>query len=434
MKLESVITTAQLASRPSRPPNYEAENRALLALAHEMVAAPKNLLQKLVETALSLCRAQSAGISLLESSGQSFHWPAIAGTWASHVGGGTPRNFGPCGTVLDRNAPQLMSRVERYFTYFQPIQPLVEEALLIPFYIEGKAVGTIWVVAHEKECRFDAEDLRIMSSLATFASAAYKVVQHQEALRQEELHFREIIDTLPVAVYTTDANGMLTHFNPAAVEFSGRTPRLGTDQWCVSFKLFRPDGTPLPHDECPMAISLKEGRAVRGEEAIAERPDGTRVDFVAYPTPLFDAEGRVTGGVNMLLDVSDRKHDERARASLAAIVESSDDAIISKDLSSIITNWNRGAERLFGYTAKEAIGQSITMLMPLERLNEEPGILDRIRRRERIDHYETIRRAKDGTLLDISLSVSPISDAQGRIVGASKIARDITDRKRAEAA
>ena len=122
------------------------------------------------------------------------------------------------------------------------------------------------------------------------------------------------------------------------------------------------------------------------------------------------------------------------RSRLAAIVESSDDAIISKDLSSIIKSWNSGATRLFGYSAEEAIGKSITMLMPPERVNEEPGILDRIRHGDRIEHYETVRRRKDGTLVEISLSVSPIFDEQGHVVGAAKIARDITDRKQSERA
>ena len=573
------------------------------------------------------------------------------------------------------------------------------------------------------------------------------------ALRENEARFREMIDALPAAVYTTDAVGRLTHYNSAAVELSGRIPQPGTDQWCVSLKMFRPDGTPLPHDECPMAIALKKGRIVRDAEAILERPDGERRWFAAYPTPLRDAEGKIVSGINMLVDITDRKQaeealreseehyrilfelgpvavyscdasgvirefnrraaelwgrtpmpgdtDERfcgshklfrpdgsfmpheqcpmadvvsgrimevrdqevtierpdgsrvtvivnihalknqrgevtgaincfydisdrkqaeealrdskqrlahelaatqqlqsastlliqggngnadalyqkivdaavaimrsdmasmqmlsskrghegelqllgqsgfapeaaafwkwvrpgsgtscgqalrrlqrviaadieecdfmagtedlkqyreagiraiqstpllsrggrplgmisthwrtphtptegdlslfdilarqaadvierlqaetARGRLAAIVESSADAIISKDLNSTITTWNRGAEQLFGYTAQEAIGQSITMLIPTDRLDEEPRILDAIRRGERIEHFETVRRHKDGTLLEISLTVSPIIDDNGHIVGASKIARDITVRKQAEA-
>jgi PAS domain S-box-containing protein len=254
----------------------------------------------------------------------------------------------------------------------------------------------------------------------------------ETALRDSERRFREMIDALPAAIYTTDAQGRLTHFNPACIELSGRQPELGTDHWCVTWKLYHPDGRPMPHEECPMAVALKEGRAVRGAEAIAERPDGTRIWFTPYPTPLCDADGRVIGGINMLVDITERKQAEEANARLAAIVESSDDAIVSKNLHGIITSWNRGAERIFGYTAEEAIGQPVTMLMPSDRVNEEPGILERIRHGEKIDHYETIRRRKDGTLLTISLSISPVCDAHGNIVGASKIARDISHRKQAE--
>jgi PAS domain S-box-containing protein len=119
-------------------------------------------------------------------------------------------------------------------------------------------------------------------------------------------------------------------------------------------------------------------------------------------------------------------------ALLRAIVDSSDDAIISKDLNGIITSWNKGAERLFGYAAHEAIGKSVTLLIPADRLEEEPHILERLKRGERVDHFETVRQRKDGSTLDISLTISPVRDAHGQIVGASKIARDITERRRIE--
>jgi PAS domain S-box-containing protein len=144
--------------------------------------------------------------------------------------------------------------------------------------------------------------------------------------------------------------------------------------------------------------------------------------------------GKPTRMLGMVRDVTDRKRAEEATARLAAIVEFSDDAIISKDLQGVITTWNEGAERLFGYTSQEAIGQSVTMLIPPDHINEEPSILARIRRGESVQHYETVRQRKDGTLLDISLTVSPIFDRQGRIVGASKVARDITERIQAEEA
>jgi PAS domain S-box-containing protein len=418
----------------------------------------------------------------------------------------------------------------------------------------GKLVGMI--STHWREPHQPAEhELGLFDVLARQAADLIERKQAEHALGENERRFREMIDALPAAIYTTDAEGRLTHFNPAAVEFSGREPELGTDHWCVSWKLYHADGRLMRHDECPMAVALKEGRVLREVEAVAERPDGRRVWFTPYPTPLRDSQGNIVGGINMLVDITERKeaekalrrsesnlrdfvehapiglhwvgpdgiilwanqteldllgyqreeyighhiaefhadatviedilarltggetlHEyearlrhkngsirqvlissnalfeddkfvhtrsftrditerkqaERAAALLATIVESSDDAIISKDLNGVIISWNNGAERLFGYTAQEAIGQSIMMLIPSNRFDEEPSILKRIRHGESIQHYETVRRRKDGTLLDISLTVSPLVDRQGQIVGASKIARDITERKRTE--
>ncbi|KZE35967.1 histidine kinase [Chelatococcus daeguensis] len=230
----------------------------------------------------------------------------------------------------------------------------------------------------------------------------------------------------------TDAQGRITFYNEAAANLWGCRPELGKSEFCGSWKLFWPDGTPLPHDECPMAMALKEKRPIRGLDAVAERPDGTRVPFLPYPTPLFDASGHLVGAVNVLVDMTERLHAEEAARRLALIVESSDDAIISTDLDGIVTSWNGGAERLYGYTAAEAIGRPVMILIPDDRPDEEPSILERIRRGERVDHYETVRRCKDGRLVDVSLTVSPIHDGAGRIIGASKIARNITDRRQAE--
>jgi PAS domain S-box-containing protein len=280
-----------------------------------MAANPAGILEKLTQTALSLCRADSAGISLLDAEGREFYWPAIAGQWASFVGGGAPRDFGPCGTVLDRDAALLFSRPERDFPDLGDASPVIEEALLMPFHAEGKAVGTVWVVLHDKNRRFDAEDLRVMTNLGTFAAAAYQAVvsgQNMSRARQS-LH----------------------------------------------------------------QSALEQGR-------------------------------------------------------FAAIIESSADAIVGKNLDGIIESWNPGAERIFGYAAEEVIGKPVTILIPPGHENEEPGILERIRRGERVNPYDTERRRKDGSLVEISLTVSPIKNPDGRIIGASKIARDITERKRAE--
>jgi two-component system, chemotaxis family, CheB/CheR fusion protein len=253
-----------------------------------------------------------------------------------------------------------------------------------------------------------------------------------EAITRGDHYFRDVLEALPAAIYTTDAAGRITYYNQAAALLWGQRPELGESEWCGSWKLYWPDGRPLPHDQCPMALAIKEGRPNRGMEAVAERPDGIKIPFIPYPTPLYDSSGTLVGAVNMLVDITDRKRAEESALRLASIVEFSDDAIISKDLHGVITSWNRGAQALFGYTAREAVGNSVRMLIPPDRLDEESEILARIRRGEHIEHYETVRRRKDGTLIDISLTVSPVKNAAGEIVGASKIARNISERKRAE--
>lgn len=248
-------------------------------------------------------------------------------------------------------------------------------------------------------------------------------------------YFR-LLDALPAAAYACDAEGLITHFNKRAADLWGREPKLNEpgERFCGSIRLFSPDGAPIEHDKCWMALAIKEDRSYDGLEVVIERPDGSRIFGVTHAHPLHDESGRLIGAVNVMVDVSDRKRGEEAQGRLVAIVESADDAIVGKDLNGIITDWNGGAERLFGYSAGEAIGQPVSMLIPPDRLNEEPDILRRIRNGETISHYETIRRRKDGKLLNISLSVSPIHDAHGKIIGASKIARNIAGQKKMEEA
>lgn len=339
--LEAVMCTEELARRPARPPDHETENRALASLAQAMADSPRTFLQALADTILEVLQTDSAGLSLLTTSdgGKRFYWPAIAGAWRPHVGGGTPREFGPCGDVLDRDAAQLFQHFERRYSYLLPATPPAVEALIVPFHVQGVAVGTIWAMAHDDRRRFDAEDRRQLENLGRFAAVAYHVLGLQtsedsrraalnlmedavqarqatealvETIRQREATFRQMIDALPAAVYTTDAAGRLTHFNPAAVQLAGRTPVVGEDEWRVTARLFRPDGTLLPRDDYPMSMAIKAGRAILGMEVIAERPDGTRVWGAVHPTPLHDNAGHIVGGINMVVDITERKRVEQA--------------------------------------------------------------------------------------------------------------------------
>jgi GAF domain-containing protein len=180
--LESVIATHELSLRKSRSSDIAAEDRAALELVSELSRAPHRFFQKLVETALKLSGANSTGISLLDEKRKRFVWPAVAGGLTPYLGGGTPREFGPCGTVLDRNAPILFRHPERHFGYLIPIEPPLEEVLLVPFHMNGKAVGTIWAVIHEKNRHFDAEDKRLLENLSQFAASAYRVLAEAGAL------------------------------------------------------------------------------------------------------------------------------------------------------------------------------------------------------------------------------------------------------------
>jgi PAS domain S-box-containing protein len=261
------------------------------------------------------------------------------------------------------------------------------------------------------------------------------------AERESERRFREIIDALPAAIYTTDAEGRLTSFNPAAVKFSGRTPELGTDQWCVSWKLYYPDGAPMPHDECPMAVALKEGRVIRGEEAIAERPDGTRIWFEPYPTPLRNTEGRIVGGINMLLDITERKKAEEKLAEASrrfqAHVNNSPLAAIEFDPEFRVTAWSEGAERMFGWSAAETLGKRVKDLRWVHEADVE-GV-DAICREMltgqdlRYNHVNRNYR-KDGSVIECEWYNSVLRDANGKMVSFNSQVLDVTERKRAEEA
>lgn len=256
--------------------------------------------------------------------------------------------------------------------------------------------------------------------------------QAEAELREREERFERLVQALPAAVYTTDAAGQIDLVNDGAIELWGRRPEPG-ERWCGSYRLFDLDGRPIPHHECPMALVLRHGEQSPPRELLIERPDGTRRHVLVHPEPLYQGD-RLVGAVNMAVDLTEPRRAEETRAILAAIVESSDDAIVSKTLDGIIQSWNDGACRLFGYTAEEAIGKSIALIVPPELMDEERTILDRLGRGEPIDHFETQRVAKDGTRREISLTISPIRDRHGRVIGASKVARDIRERRRAERA
>lgn len=182
---EAVLCTGELQLRPSRPPDFEKENHIIGALVQALAESPEGILQAMVEIMLETFHVGSAGCSVLVDKGESprFSWPAIAGAWKGHIGGGTPRDFGPCGDVLDRNVPLLFRQPQRRYEYLRDVVPPIEECLLVPFYVGAVAVGTLWLVAHDERRKFDLEDLRLLLSLSRFTTSAYQAHTFAERMR-----------------------------------------------------------------------------------------------------------------------------------------------------------------------------------------------------------------------------------------------------------
>lgn len=258
--------------------------------------------------------------------------------------------------------------------------------------------------------------------------------QREELARLGSSPFDALVNRAPLGVYLVDADFLIRHVNPVASVAFGDIPGgvAGRDFDEIIRILWDKEYA----DEIVQAFrhTLETGESYvtperaeyRLDRAITENYEW-RLDRIVLP------DGRF-GVACYFRDIADRKRAEQNANLLASIVESSEDAIVSKSLNGTIMSWNQGAERLFGYTAAEVVGQSIAIVIPPDRLEEEPKILDRLKRGERVEHFETIRMRKDGSLVNVSLTISPVKDAQGRIVGASKVARDISDRVRQELA
>ena len=227
------------------------------------------------------------------------------------------------------------------------------------------------------------------------------------------------------------ATGEIRYFSEECYRVMGFDPQGGKPRFETLFSGIHLD------DQPSVAKTLERAKRERAEFELDNRivyPGGEIRDVHVVGHPVFSSSGDLVEFVGTMMDVTERKRGEQAIRLLAAVVESSHDAIVSKDLDGIITSWNKGAERLFGYAAEEAVGQNILLIIPPGRREEEIAIIERLTRGEQVDHFETVRMRKDGSLLDVALTISPMRDAAGRIVGASKLARDITERKYAEEA
>lgn len=256
--------------------------------------------------------------------------------------------------------------------------------------------------------------------------------EHREtrsALRDTAERLRAILETAVEGIITIDERGTIESFNHSAEKIFGYSAAEAIGQ---NVKMLMPE--PFRHEHDGYLKNYRDTGHAKiigiGREVVGRRKDGTLFPMDLSVSEVKLADRRMFAG--FVRDITDRKTAEKALAYYAVLVESSDDAIIGKTLESIITSWNQGAERIFGYSRDEAIGKPIGFLIPEDRQAEEPDILAKIKNGESVDHFETVRRRKDGQLIDISVTISPIRDSGGVIIGASKVARDITERKRLE--
>jgi PAS domain S-box-containing protein len=339
--LESILCTEELHRRPSRQPDYEKENRALVKLVSALADSPSTILQTLAETILDITQCDSAGLSLLTRDGNTpdlcgnrFYWPAIAGMWNPHVGGGTPRNFGPCGDVLDQNRTLLFRHFERRYPYLLPVIPAAEECLLVPFHVAGEAVGTIWAIMHSDRRKFDAEDDRVMASLGKFASSAYQALIHIEDLKFQvskrekaeaevrelarglEAKIRRLVEANVVGIAMWNLEGVITDANDAflrMVQYDREDVASGRVRWTdlTPAEWRGPDGQAL--------VSLKATGIFQPFEKEYFRKDGSRVP-VLLGGALFEGSGNE--GLAFVLDLSEQKQAARAlRRSEAFLAE-----------------------------------------------------------------------------------------------------------------
>ena len=240
-----------------------------------------------------------------------------------------------------------------------------------------------------------------------------------------ELLRSAIIDSSDDAIASKNLDGIITSWNRSAERIFGYTPEEAIGRPMAI--LLPPD---RPGEEAEILRRIKLGERVDHFETLRRRKDGSLVEVSVTISPVRSLNGEIIGASKVARDITDQKLGDRARLLLSSIVASSDDAILSKNLDGVITSWNAGAQRMFGYTAEEAVGRSVIMLVPADRKEEEPKILSRLRRGERVDHFETLRLRNNVELFPVSVTISPIKDATGKVIGASKIARDITEPRR----
>ena len=451
--LDSVLCTDELRRRAWRPPDYEKENRALVALASALADPQSNILQTSAETILEVTQCDSSGLSLLtkDDGGKRFYWPAIAGIWSPHIGGGTPRDFGPCGDVLDCNRTLLFKHFERRYPYLLPVIPVAEECLLVPFYVGGRAVGTIWAIMHSDRRKFDAEDERLMNTLGQFASLAYQTVESIEDLKSQiaarekaeaavramasglEAKVRCLIDANIMGIFIWRLDGRIVDANEAFLRIVG----YGRDD-LSSGRLRWRELTPAEWrtaDDRRVAELEATGTAQPHEKEYF-RKDGSRVPVLVGAATF---EGTFDEGAAFVFDLTDRKKaDEAVRVSeirWRTMFEKFPVGIVLRDAEHRYMSANPAFQQMVGYSERELI-----RLSPLDITHEDDRpaserMLTELQSgvRQTVEKEKRFRR-KDGSVVWTMVSTFHIPEAGPIPAFYPAIVVDITKRKQAEEA
>lgn len=322
--LDSILCTEELLRRPSRPIDHEKENSALSAMVCALADSPHTILQTLADKILEVLQADSAGLSLLTKDEKRFYWAAISGEWRPHIGGGTPRNFGPCGDVLDRNIPMLFTHWERRYPYLSSATPLATEGLLVPFHVKGRAVGTVWVISHGSGRKFDAEDLRLLESMGRFASGAYQTVQSIEELEVEiaarekaeaavremasglQAKIRRLVDSNIIGIFIWASDGAIIEANDTFLKIVGYSRR-DLVSGSLNWKKLTAAEWRAADDQRVHELEVT-GTAQPYEKEYLHRSGG-RVPVLVGAAKF---EGAADEGVGFVVDLTDRKRAEVA--------------------------------------------------------------------------------------------------------------------------
>lgn len=455
--LSDVLVTEELSRRPARVPDYESENRALRELLRLMAGEPQELSQAIVDTALRLCGAKSAGMGVLEKApegDENFRWIALAGAYQQYVGGVMPADFSPCGCCSERRSPQLFSHPSRYYTYLKGTEPAIFEGLFVPFPAESQVVGVLWIASHDDRQQFDREDVRLLTSLADFASAATQVVsvtteierlhlqahadlrEHERAvnaLRQTNHTLKTLIYSSPLPIVVVDADPPIVRlWNPEAERLFGWRERevLG----CVI-----PNVPDELQAEClAYRFATAQGKTFHDMETYRLRKNGTLVDVNVLATPLHDAESRINGILLLYTDETQRKQSAEAlresEERLSMALTAAEMGTWRADLKSGTYTRDANCNRILGLgevVTNQPISECFSHVHPDDRQRLEEAFQRAIQEHGPYEiEVRIIRRDQsEGWIRERG---RPVDNAGGGPVHMAGILLDITDRKRDE--